>query len=80
MASPEAQQVYERNQTLMTLTPPKSPVFLMNNPLSRAGIATPDSLIPWLQQMDFGDKIVTQLQRSPLLRKLSNPYASLRSW
>lgn len=80
MASPEAQQVYERNQTLMTLTPPKSPVFLMNNPLSRAGIATPDSLIPWLQQMDFGDKIVTQLQRSPLLRKLSHPYASLRSW
>lgn len=83
MSSPEAQQVYERNQKLMSLTPPHSPAFVMNNPLCRAGTASPDGLLPWLQQMDFSTKegsVITRLQRSPLLKKLSGPYVSLRSW
>jgi hypothetical protein len=83
MSSEEAQKAYERNQVLMSLTPPRSPMFLMNNPLGHAGTAAPDSLIPWLQQMDFATKegsLITRLQRSPLLKKLSSPYASLRSW
>lgn len=84
LISDEARAIYERNNILMSLKPPKSPVeFDMSNPLCRLGVAAPDSLIHWLEQMNFSGKegsVISKLQRSPLLKKLSHPYASLRSW
>lgn len=83
MISDEARAIYERNNLLMNLNPPKSVEFDMSNELCRIGVATPDSLVGWLEQMNFSDKeggVIAKLLRSPLLKRLSSPYTSLRSW